>query len=104
MQRVRRVIMENVVIERVNIKHVIGNCKYCGHDHGTILEAGLHNKLMCSSCGKYIKILSKAEFSKLRILSSEPKNDSVSENDYSLEHLHFKMDLLLDYFKIKVGS
>ena len=89
--------MTDKIIEHVNMSSVIGPCKHCNTDYGYVVAAGQHKKLICCSCDQYIKMLKTSEFKELNIINL---NDNTSEQDYSLEHLHFKIDLILSHLNI----
>jgi len=72
-------------------------CQRCGGEFGSIDTSGLHNKLTCYSCKKYIKFVRKYDV-------YESADDIVDDQKITLEEINFKLDLILDHLNIRVKS
>ena len=72
-------------------------CKYCASERGKIIQAGPHRKLICASCGKYLKFIGAAEFARL---TSQAVDESPSADEDRLARIEFKLDLILDHLNI----
>ena len=76
-------------------------CKTCKNKIGRVVQSNTHKKLICNNCNSYIKFLTEKEMEQIIPIMNVEADDS---NDFSLEHLHFKMDIILDHLQLRVPS
>ena len=76
-------------------------CKYCSSNTGKIEVSGPHKKLLCGTCGKYLKFINQADYAFL--LQYEEMQPKILDVDYHqrLDEINFKLDLIIDHFNIK---
>ncbi len=65
-------------------------------------DSGDHKKVICASCGMYVKFASKAEFERFHgRTDTESEERLVRENAMeTLKRIEFKLDVLLDHFQL----
>lgn len=77
-------------------------CKKCENKTGRVVQSSTHKKLICNKCDSYIKFLTEKEMEQIIPIINEDIDNS--SNDFSLEYLHFKIDLILDHLNIRFPS
>ena len=76
-------------------------CPHCNvKDNGEVTISGPNFKLTCTTCMKYIKFVGKKDT--FKYLSVDVEDDDKVVSNALLEEVNFKLDLLLDYFEIRV--